>query len=245
MLEQSVSPISSFVSLNYPPSELPEDGSLKLSHLQQYIKRLRYYLDKKITYFAVGEYGLEKMRPHYHLAVFGAGVRNEQEFKKAWYEPEVKYVATVDVGELNIKSAKYICGYTVEKLANKDKRLFGKRKEFMTCSRGKDAAIGLKAVKLIGSNIKKEPYHDKMILRELSLGKQKFPLGRYLTKELNKSAGATEVDFTIDLWNRQEQLFQDHMYNQDDFYESILKEKEDIRKRQKRMHRMFRKRKKI
>lgn len=42
---------------------------------QDFLKRLRYYLDKlynvKIRYFLSGEYGGKKRRPHYHCIVFG------------------------------------------------------------------------------------------------------------------------------------------------------------------------------
>lgn len=48
------------------------DGTLAKRDLQLFMKRLRKSLgDRKIRYFACGEYGMEGERPHYHLIIFG------------------------------------------------------------------------------------------------------------------------------------------------------------------------------
>ena len=47
---------------------------LRKSDLQKFLKRLRYYVSLKtsspLRYFAVGEYGPEHFRPHYHLLLY-------------------------------------------------------------------------------------------------------------------------------------------------------------------------------
>ena len=69
---------SSFITLTYQNEFLPENGSLKKTHLQLFFKRLRKAIHpKKIRYYAVGEYGDITMRPHYHIILFGLGLRVE------------------------------------------------------------------------------------------------------------------------------------------------------------------------
>lgn len=61
-----------FLTLTYSNEHLPDNESLLKSDVQNFVKRLRkYYHDVKIRYFAVGEYGTLKHRPHYHLIIYG------------------------------------------------------------------------------------------------------------------------------------------------------------------------------
>lgn len=63
-----------FVTLTYDDEHLPENGSLVVSDLQKFFKRLRKEcdkLDRSIRYFACGEYGDRTGRPHYHAILFG------------------------------------------------------------------------------------------------------------------------------------------------------------------------------
>lgn len=61
-----------FLTLTYNNKNLPLNNTLVKKDVQDFIKRLRkYYSDVKIKYFAVGEYGDKKFRPHYHLIVYG------------------------------------------------------------------------------------------------------------------------------------------------------------------------------
>lgn len=58
---------SLFVTLTYDDEHLPSDNGLHISDLQKYFKRLRRDLDysnRKIKYFACGEYGDQFGRPH-------------------------------------------------------------------------------------------------------------------------------------------------------------------------------------
>lgn len=60
-----------FVTLTYNDDNIPVGQSLRKLHLQQFFKKLRKLTEKKIRYFAVGEYGDETQRPHYHAIIFG------------------------------------------------------------------------------------------------------------------------------------------------------------------------------
>ncbi len=76
--ERSVWKDSVFITLTYDDLSMPFGlkglPTLRKAHLQKFMKRLRYYLakdDRKIKYFACGEYGEETERPHYHAIIFG------------------------------------------------------------------------------------------------------------------------------------------------------------------------------
>lgn len=61
-----------FITLTYDENNNPI--ILRRKDLTDFIKRLRYYLNKekiKIRYFAAGEYGTLRQRPHYHIIVYG------------------------------------------------------------------------------------------------------------------------------------------------------------------------------
>lgn len=68
-----------FLTLTYNDKTRPSDNGLVLSDLQKFFKRLRKQCDKdniKLKYFACGEYGLKKKRPHYHAILFGLSYFN-------------------------------------------------------------------------------------------------------------------------------------------------------------------------
>lgn len=74
MLEAKDHKKNCFITLTYAPEHLPireNHMTLKKKDLQDFIKRLRYHLNKKISYFACGEYGGQTHRPHYHIIIFG------------------------------------------------------------------------------------------------------------------------------------------------------------------------------
>jgi len=71
ILEASLHKTNCFITLTYAPEHLPKNGSLIRRHLQLFMKRLRRTFPKnKIRFFACGEYGAKKQRPHYHVCVF-------------------------------------------------------------------------------------------------------------------------------------------------------------------------------
>lgn len=59
---------SSFITLTYKV----DVGSVSKADAQDFMKRLRYFLEpKKIRYYLVSEYGDKSGRPHYHAIIFG------------------------------------------------------------------------------------------------------------------------------------------------------------------------------
>lgn len=74
-----------FITLTY--SDNYNDDSLHKRHFQLFIKRLRKALgDRRIRYYACGEYGEQTQRPHYHAIVFGLSLRDsdKQLIMDAW-----------------------------------------------------------------------------------------------------------------------------------------------------------------
>jgi len=61
-----------FLTLTYEEPPLSENGlpTLRRSHLTKFLKRLRKTTHEKLKYYAVGEYGTQFKRPHYHIILF-------------------------------------------------------------------------------------------------------------------------------------------------------------------------------
>lgn len=172
-----------FVTLTYrdDPGELvPED-------MTNFLKRFRYYLQRKVRYFGVGEYGDLRGRPHFHMALFGVSPLEEGIIAKAWS------IGFVHVGDLTKDSAQYLCGYVTKKMTKaEDERLDGRYPEFARMS--KDPGIGASALPVLREAL--APDGDVTLMHRngdvpstmRTRGKE-LPLGRYLRGKLRESLG--------------------------------------------------------
>jgi len=125
MEEYKVSDSAWFLTLTYNTDHVPisRKGFMNLDSrdLQLFFKRLRKAhggasydmharkigkMPKPIKYFAVGEYGSETFRPHYHVILFNANVDFVQ---SAWGLGEVHY------GDVNEKSVGYCLKYLMKR----------------------------------------------------------------------------------------------------------------------------------
>lgn len=121
---------ASFVTLTYNDEFLPfgndSFGSLCKKDLQKYFKRLRKSLcERKIRYYACGEYGELSQRPHYHFIVFGLHPLQDADLiKDAWR------FGYVSIGNVSADSIKYVAKYcqkqysgemAVEEYVNKER----------------------------------------------------------------------------------------------------------------------------
>lgn len=65
---------SYFITLTYDEDKIPldQDGINYVSKddCQKFMKRLRYYLNRKFRFYLGAEYGPETLRPHYHFVIF-------------------------------------------------------------------------------------------------------------------------------------------------------------------------------
>jgi len=182
LLESMQHPQNMFLTLTYNDEHFPEYGHLKKEDLQKFLKRFRKRLDQKVRYYAAGEYGEETKRPHFHLAIFGAGIETEQAVKESW--PKGFY----QIGELNRTTAEYISGYIVKGLSKGHPSLEGRPPEFSTMSRNPGVACSW--VKKLSTKQGLNAILSDGPLREFMIGQKKFPLGRYLTNKLYECTGA-------------------------------------------------------
>lgn len=106
--------------------------TLQKTDLQKFFKRLRKLTHEKISYYAVGEYGDNTQRPHYHIILFNSSSENVQ---SAWS------IDSMSIGHCHIGSVSDASiGYTL-KYCSKDKRIpmwdgDDRNKEFSIMSKG-------------------------------------------------------------------------------------------------------------
>lgn len=220
LLESYMHDNSSFLTLTYNDDHLPTNGDLNPSDLKQFIKSLRNcYPPKTIRYFAVGEYGDITWRPHYHLALFGHCLMDIQPIEKSWTK------GFYQLGDLNEKSAQYLCGYITKNLARSpnSKNI---APEFQRASNR--PGIGRDAMKVIAKQIKRNKYWEKRTIRELSYGQKKKPLGRYLITKLNEDLGVGKDVTCLEVYDYQEEIFK-NIEKKGVYYENLQDEKKGER----------------
>lgn len=114
LCELSTSPLSLFVTLTFDDA-YNVSNNLDKRDVQLFIKRLRKRLKgRSIKYFAVGEYGEESFRRHYHLILFNVYFGDDDIIRDCWYYGNVD-IAPVEQGSLN-----YVTGYVNKKIGDAD-----------------------------------------------------------------------------------------------------------------------------
>lgn len=112
-----------FLTLTYNDDNLPENDTLLKRDLQLFFKRLRKNIPchRKIKYFACGEYGDEKERPHYHAIIFGLSLKpSDRQYvidswnKCDWANPKIYDGA---FGCVTPESINYVAGYVNKKFS--------------------------------------------------------------------------------------------------------------------------------
>lgn len=212
MLESLLKPDNAFLTLTYSDKCLPRMKSTSSSgedclatldplHLQNWLKRFRKAIEPlRIRYYAVGEYGDETFRPHYHVAVFGwpACYRGRSDFRpgrigccfacdvvaETWTDGNIMS------GKLEVGSAQYLAGYVTKKMTrNDDVRLAGRQPEFARMSLrpgiGFDAMHDVASV-LMALGLDESEADVPSALRH---GSRTLPLGRYLQRSLRMLIG--------------------------------------------------------
>lgn len=139
MLEAGSHDVNSFLSLTYRDEELHFVNGLPTLYkrdLQLFLKNLRRRIEPiRIRYYACGEYGSEKDRPHYHVILFGydfpdrkfshvskANKKNKfstsdgypvyksEELDSLWKKGDAK------IGDVSFESAGYVARYANKKI---------------------------------------------------------------------------------------------------------------------------------
>ncbi|MDD9911697.1 MAG: hypothetical protein OXQ96_01445 [Alphaproteobacteria bacterium] len=216
MLEARCHEANSFITLTYDSENCPKDGSLQREDVQKFFKKLRKaYVANPLRFFAVGEYGDNTWRPHYHLAVFGYPSCH---FGRSRYAQGVKDCCPacdlvrdkwkfghVDLGTLTQDSAQYIAGYCTKKLTTPDNDrnreyretkgllLNGRYREFSASSL--KPGIGAPYAEVIAQEIKQNKHGDRILNKfgdvpsSLLINGKEWPLDRYMKDKIRDALG--------------------------------------------------------
>lgn len=198
-----------FVTLTYSDQYLQGNTSLSPIDLQLWLKRLRFsYLHSsmarltnrpRLRYYAVGEYGDQTQRPHYHVALFGYPNcrRIQSRFRKGSCCPPCDLILStwakgqVFLGSLELHSAQYIAGYVTKKMTKSDDpRLNGRYPEF--CRMSLKPGIGLNHMHDVASTLLNLASPQGDVPVSLRHGGRQLPLGRYLRRKLRTMIGKDE-----------------------------------------------------
>lgn len=200
MLETLKHADNCFCTLSYADEFLPDGGNLSSRDLQLFLKRLRFRYAGKIRFFAVGEYGDDSERPHYHVALFG--YPNCRYGQSQYGRQRSKCCATCDfvadiwkkgnifLGSLTQESAAYIAGYVTKKMTSSgDPRLKGKVPEFARMSLR--PGIGGSAMEEVADVVLRHSLRDRFgdVPNSLRHGGKELPLGRYLMQRVRVLSG--------------------------------------------------------
>lgn len=205
-----------FVTLTYSDSSLPMVSSLKSRSnlatlnprdLQLFLKRLRFHSPQKLRFFAVGEYGPQTFRPHYHAGIFNfprcerGGTLQSHTGRRLWADccPTCNMVGKIwDQGDIEVRNldtskCEYLARYVTKKMTKvEDGRLDGRFPEFSRQSRrpGIGALSVVAMADLIEKHVPKSEFVD--VPSHLMQGKSSLLLGRYLRRKLRAELGLPE-----------------------------------------------------
>lgn len=179
-----------FLTLTYNPEKLPEDGSLDVSHYQNFMKRLRKKrethgtlfetnTDTNIRFFHCGEYGDQHKRPHYHACIFNLDFRDKLPWKKVG-ENQLYTSKTLEdlwpdgfstIGAVTFESAAYVARYIMKKMHGASAEILyeGRKPEYVTMSRR--PGIGKNWLEKYKKVVKRD---DTVILRGVEMKPPKF-----------------------------------------------------------------------
>lgn len=132
--EQKISETGNFLTLTYndenrtlqrsldeKTGEYFEEYTLVKKDLQDFMKRLRYYNSQKwkslIRYYAVGEYGTETDRPHYHIILFNLHTSLVKDLDTIWSKGNILN------GSVSPASIRYVTKYVINKIGTFDTKL--------------------------------------------------------------------------------------------------------------------------
>ncbi len=195
-----------FLTLTYNDEHLPKNKSVSKREMQNFLKRFRKSVSPaKVRYYLSGEYGSQYSRPHYHLLVFGIGVKNpvfeklhwDCKFQgfwcqcKAWKDEKGESIGNCFIGSVTIASAQYVAKYVMKKRKGTDSKVYyqslGVDPEFCLLSRR--PGLGMSYFDRQQKQIYKLGY--------IMVNGKKFPLPRYYSTKLKERV--PEYDFVCEM----------------------------------------------
>lgn len=208
MLEAGEHKDNAFVTLTYNDDALtftekghatlvPDDLRLWLMRLRTRLQRLAGPFPKSFRYYAVGEYGDESLRPHFHAMLFGfpSCAYGRSSFSRYTGRccvacdlvSETWGKGIVQLGSVERESAGYISGYVTKKMTKDDGRLDGRYPEFARQSL--KPGIGYPALWNVADAFLRYFADHPDVPRELRHGTRKMPLDRYMKAKLREMVG--------------------------------------------------------
>jgi hypothetical protein len=99
-----------FLTLTYDEENLPENGTLVKKDYQDFMKRIRKLSDRKMVYYACGEYGDLNGRPHYHAILYGLSPLENYLLEDTWKK------GRFSLDPVSPQTCGYVAGYVTKKL---------------------------------------------------------------------------------------------------------------------------------
>lgn len=116
--ELSSSTSAHFITLTYSDENIYYNEnnvpSVYKPHLQNFIKRLRRKTDNKLRYYAIGEYGTQSLRPHYHVILFNLPNDRLYTIEDSWMDDQT-IMGFTKTGTVTPGSIHYVTKYHVNK----------------------------------------------------------------------------------------------------------------------------------
>jgi hypothetical protein len=220
LLEMQVTLNTYYVTLTYDDDHLPPLASLRRKDLRDFLKRLRKNTKSKLRYFAAGEYGDKKGRPHYHILLFSndelqvdIGYCKERrkvcsisgDFHKAWSLNGDSFGLVDVVPGLNRDDGKrvaaYVAGYVLKKIGQ-EKCLPGKEPEFQVMS--KKPGLGVIYVDALARSLKNQGagplhYDGTSVTYDLQMVRidgKLYPLARTLRDKIKEKYDGPPSELT-------------------------------------------------
>lgn len=213
LLEASQFSDNTFATLTFEDDKIPLDWCVDKRDFQLFMKRLRKIKgDDRIRYFAVGEYGEDGHRPHYHVIIFNHPYSDEDTIQSAWNK------GFIQNGEVTVESARYVTEYCVKKwTTNSWDRPDDLSPEFMLSSRGEPGGVGASALEELSSSLRSiyrvnqnNPYRGPPIT-SIRFGGKNHPLDKYMQLKLYKLLFVEKETMRKYLYDSQERIFQRHL----------------------------------
>ena len=206
-----------FITLTYDTDHVPisKKGYMNLNKkdVQKFMKRLRKLSNENLKYYACGEYGFEKMRPHYHIILFNG---NPEMVKRAW-ALDNKAIGHIHIGQVTDASI----GYTLKYMTKPGKipvhKNDDRQKEFSLMSKGLGANYLTKAM---------IHWHKNNLLERMYVpmkdGK-KIAMPRYYKDKIYNEIEKMQVAFAIKILS--EKMLNEEMEEHGENYSTIMAER--------------------
>lgn len=113
-----------FLTLTYSDDHVPASFSVSKRDFQLFMKRVRKRFGSGIKYLAVGEYGDQTLRPHYHAVCLGLDFPDKYFWRMAdghrvYRSPTLEELwpfGNCEIGSVTLQSAGYVARYCTKKL---------------------------------------------------------------------------------------------------------------------------------